>query len=84
YTRVKSFGEAHPAGAAQLNHFVSGIGELSMKGQGTLSLKDEDVIITFESIMEGYVDYTPDSNTASYLEVNEVEPHYSGERKLFQ
>ncbi|MEL6836249.1 MAG: hypothetical protein AAFP77_24850 [Bacteroidota bacterium] len=88
--KSKSLNETNPEFVSSLTLYLANylelpdVGEFSMKGQGTLSLKDEDVIITFESIMEGYVDYDPDSDTASYLEINEVEPDYSGELKLFQ
>ena len=60
------------------------VGEFSMVGSGKIEWVDDDMVIVFKSIMKGYEDYDP--NTHKYLgykETNEIDPSYTGEKKLF-
>lgn len=59
-------------------------GEFSMTGKGQLSLEDDKIVITFESIMKGFEYYKPKTKEGGWKEVNAVEPMYSGKKIIFQ
>lgn len=59
------------------------VGKFSMKGKEKLSLSGDDISIAFESNMEAYEDYDPETEEMIHREVNEADPEYTGEKFLF-
>lgn len=59
------------------------VGEFSMDGGGNIIEQNDKLYIEYESITRGYESYSKDYESSEWKEVNEVDPMFSGRKKLF-
>lgn len=59
------------------------VGEFSMDGVGNIIEENDKLYIEYESITRGYESYSKDYESSEWKEVNEVDPMFSGKKRLF-